>query len=138
MGTPRRFQRPQTKPATATVPHDRYMQLLEGIHSYADAEELLALGIQVSGTRTEALKLLAAHLVWFRHMSPENAADFLTDWAMNSRHNSKDIAQDMARGTNQVAKQIENMCRWYAEIKTTTQTKTQRANSCSLRWNWMQ
>ena len=75
LGTPRRLQQTETKPAPATGPQDRYLQLLEGIHSQADAEELLALGIQLSGTRTEALKLLAAHLVWFRHMSPEDAAD---------------------------------------------------------------
>jgi hypothetical protein len=122
MGTPRRFQPPQMKPAPATVPQDRYMQLLEGVHSQADAEELLAMGIQVSNTRTEALKLLAAHLVWFRHMPPTDAAEFLIDWAMSPRHNSKDIAQDLERGTNQVAKQIETMCHWYARNKSANTT----------------
>ena len=126
-GIPRRLQRTETKPAPATVPQDRYMQLLEGVHSQADAEELLALGIQVSGTRTQVLNHLAAHLVWFRHMSPEDAAGFLTDWAMTPRHNSKDIAEDLARGTNQVAKQIEGMCNWYARQKATdTPPGTQR------------
>ena len=104
MGTPRHLQQSTPKASTASEPAERYQELLEGIHSQAEAEELLALGIQVSGTRTEALKLLAAHLVWFRQVSPEDAAASLIEWAMNPRHYSKDIAQDLAQGTNLVAK----------------------------------
>jgi hypothetical protein len=60
---------------------------------------------------------LAAHLIWFRHYSTESAIECLTRWAMNSRHQSKDIQQDLARGTHQVEKQIINMCSWYAAKK---------------------
>ena len=112
----------ETKPAPATDPQDRYLQLLGGIHSQADAEDLLSMGIQLPGTRNQVLNHLAAHLVWFRHMSPEDAADFLIEWAMNPRHDSKDIAQDLERGTNHVAKQIETMCHWYARQKSTDAT----------------
>lgn len=122
MGTPRRLQTMAPKASTANTPEARYTQLLQGIHSRAEAEELLAIGIQVSGTRNEALNLLAQHLVWFRQMSPTDAADFLTEWAVNSRHNSKDIAHDLANGTNVVPKQIEAMCHWYARQKSTDTT----------------
>lgn len=87
------------------------------ISSFADAEALFARGIEWEGTRTEILKALAAHLIWFRRLSAGEAAAALITWAMNPRHRSKDIAADLARGTRAVAAQIEAMCRWYAAKK---------------------
>jgi hypothetical protein len=94
---------------------ERYLQLLSaGIQSTAEAQELIQLGILAQGTRTEALKYLAAHLIWFKHQSAELAAETLTAWAMDPRHASKDIAQDLAKGTTIVRTHIRTMCRWYA------------------------
>lgn len=110
----------EVTPALADVP-ERYRELLaRGIHTTGEAEELLALGVRAEGTRTQVLKHLAAHLVWFRHRSADEAAAFLTTWAMDSRHRSKDIAADLAKGTTHVAAQIANMCRWYGARKQTS------------------
>jgi hypothetical protein len=99
---------------------DRYGELLaNGIQSTAEAEELMSLGIRREGTRTEALKLLAVHLIWFRQLPADEAAATLTAWAMDPRHASKDIARDLAHGTSRVAAQIANMCRWYQAKKQT-------------------
>jgi hypothetical protein len=100
-----------------TIDSNHYLSLLDGFHSPADADELLALGIRIQGTRTKALNLLAAHLVWFRHQSSADAAEFLSEWAMSPRHWSKDIARDLMDGTNIVTKQIQAMCSWYEAHK---------------------
>ena len=92
-----------------------------GIRSRADADALFARGIQTEGTRNQVLNQLAAHLIWFRHQSAEDAAAILTDWAMNPRHRSKDIAADLARGTRKVPAQVTRMCRWYETQKKSTQ-----------------
>ena len=102
---------------------DRYDELLQGgITSADDAQELMGLGIRKTGTRTEVLLLLALHLVWFRRLPAAEAAEQLTQWAMDSRHNSKDIAEDLARGRRVVGRQIEAMCRWAADKDQNTHT----------------
>jgi hypothetical protein len=78
--------------------------------------------ILIPGNRTKVLNLLAAHLVWFKHLPAPDAAQLLTDWAMNPRHASKDIAADLANGTDKVAKQISRMCGWYEDQKTSSPT----------------
>jgi len=120
MGQPKHARLPQSSPLLEInpLPRQRYLQLLDGIHSLADAQELLDLGILGDGTRTKALKLLAAHLIWFKGLTAEDAAQFLTEWAMSSRHLSKDIAADLANGTSVVAKHIRTMCHWYGAKKT--------------------
>jgi hypothetical protein len=116
-------RRPERRPREACFPGqdvDRYVQLIEDpITSFADAEELFDLGILLVGTRTAALKRLAAHLIWFRHQSAEEATETLARWARDPRHQSKDIQDDLARGTDLVAKQIAFICRWYARNKRT-------------------
>jgi hypothetical protein len=92
---------------------ERYIALLQSINSPQEAEELISLGIRLPGTRTEALKHLAAHLVWVKKKTPEDAAHFLTAWVMNPRHESKDVAHDLKTGSTSVADQIHRMCRWY-------------------------
>jgi hypothetical protein len=84
-----------------------------GIRSVADAEALFAAGIRQTGTRNQILNLLTAHLVWFRGCSADAAATNLITWTTDPRHVSKDIREDVARGTRFVANQIERMCRWY-------------------------
>lgn len=111
----------QVRSRTASSPEedlDRYIQLIENpITSFADAEELFNLGILVPGTRTAALNRLAAHFIWFRHLSAEEATEALTGWALDPRHRSKDIQADLDDGTDKVAKQIACMCLWYERTK---------------------
>lgn len=78
---------------------------------------MFRLGILETGTRTSALKQLAAHFIWGLHETAEEAAEILTTWALDPRHESKDIREDLARGTNKVAEHIQDMCRWYARKK---------------------
>jgi hypothetical protein len=111
---------PNTEPVLGPTKADkasteRYLVLLEGIHSPQEAEELMSLGIRVPGTRTEDLKHLAAHLIWVRKKTPEEAAQILTTWVMNPRHESKDVAHDLETGSTSVADQINRMCRWYKD-----------------------
>lgn len=87
--------------------------------TFEDAKELITLGIRLPGHRTETLKILAEHLIWIKHESEQDATDFLTAWANNPVHESKDIKDDLANGTNKVARQIASLCRWYAERKKT-------------------
>ncbi len=94
---------------------DLYRRLVNvGCTSLHEAEELFRLGILETGTRNSALKQLAAHFIWILHKTAEEASEILTNWALDPRHESKDIRDDLARGTNKVAKQIQQMCRWYA------------------------
>lgn len=98
----------------------RYRSLLEEIRCSTDAEELMSLGILLPGTRTKVLNHLAAHLIWFRHLSAADATKELTEWALNKRHNSKDIQEDLACGTDAVARHIARICGWHARHKTTS------------------
>lgn len=116
-GIPRRYRQEnalQQLPAQQALA--RYDELLNrGPKSLAEADELLALGIRRPGTRTETLKHLAAHLVWFRQLSADDAITTLTTWALDPRHDSKDIRDDLADGTIIVTDHIDRMCRWYAD-----------------------
>jgi hypothetical protein len=100
------------------APADRYRQLLQdGVHTLGEAEELLRVGIRLKATRNTVLKILAAHLIWFRHLPEEEAAEFLTRWALDRRHESEDIRHDLDHGSSRVSDQIRYLCRWYAREK---------------------
>ena len=72
---------------------------------------------------------LAAHLIWFKGLTAEDGTDFLIEWAMDPRHASKDIADDLANGTDKVAKHIANMCIWHeARKKTPNLTPMENVN----------
>ena len=93
---------------------ERYQTLISrGIQTFREADELLELGILLPGTRNAVLNMLAAHLIWFRNDSARRAADFLTRWSMDRRHQSVDIRSDLDLGTSRVATQITAMCAWY-------------------------
>jgi len=99
---------------------DRYRSLIErGVQTFREAEELLELGILLTGTRNAALNELAAHMVWFRNFSASQAAEFLTRWSIDRRHTSVDIRSDLDHGTSRVGTQISYMCAWYADRKRT-------------------
>lgn len=113
-GIPKRFRSADPSAHPGARFHDLMRQ---DKLSFQDAEGLLSLGIRLRGYRTKVLKALAAHLIWFRHLPHEEAAQLLTTWAYNPilRHDSTDIQADLARGTRRVARQLTQMCRWYAE-----------------------
>lgn len=127
IGVPRRHET-QTV-ADGPAANSRYLELIQAIKCKADADQLLASGIQLPGTRTQALKQLAAHLIWFRGMTSDDATTFLSGWAMSPRHASKDIADDLAHGTAAVAKHIATMCRWYEAKKATSGNPTTDADN---------
>ncbi len=113
-GVPRRYQDLTTSTQSTSRDVPRYLQLVEdGPHSVAVVNELLELGIRVPGTRVAALKVLVAHHIFIRGQSAKEAAKTLTDWALNERHESRDIQRDLATGTTVVAKDIERLCQWY-------------------------
>lgn len=102
-----------------------YAELISGhVNSTDVPQRLLEMGIQAEGSRNQVLNILAAHLIWFQHKSAEEASSFLSDWALNPRHNSVDIQHDLAYGKNRVSKQIENMCCWYEKNRRSNQTPT--------------
>jgi hypothetical protein len=110
---------PMPNTATAATEHGctdadtRYLALIQaGPKSRAEAEELFALGIRVAGTRNETLKILAEHLVWFRGLTGQQAAEQLIAWAYDRRHRSEEIHRDMDRGTDRVARRIAHLCQW--------------------------
>jgi len=117
MGLPRRHrQESDVQQLTAQQANERFLQIIEqGPQSAVEAETLLALGIRLPGKRTETLRHLAAHFIWVRGLATEAAAVELTAWAMDRRHNSKDIQEDLDRGTDVVAQHIARMCRSYAQ-----------------------
>ena len=97
---------------------ERFLDLVErGPKSTAEAQELFDSGILLPGTRTEVLKHLAIHLVWFQNLSAQEATERLTQWAMDIRHQSKDIAEDLAQGTAKVAVQIKYLCLWCERVR---------------------
>lgn len=103
--------------STITNPDtNRYHHLVEHRPKSArEAEELLAAGIRCDGTRTKGLLRLAIHLIWHRHLPEDTAREQLTAWAMDPRHDSKDIQKDRARGTNKVPVHIKRLCIWVAK-----------------------
>jgi hypothetical protein len=111
-GIPKRFQNPGNTIA-ATVGETG--SSVAKPKSWADAEKLLRDGITQLGTRTAVLNHLAAHLIFTRGLASDAAAMFLTEWAMNPRHVSADIREDLRRGTSKVANQIRSLCTWYAK-----------------------
>jgi hypothetical protein len=123
---PSNDEEPSVKKAPPAIA--RYRELIgRGLQSRAEAEELTKMGILLPGTRTAALKQLAAHWIWFRRASPEETAEILTDWAMSPRHASKDIAHDLTHGTTKVPRQIDSMCRWYELNKTAPDVASARS-----------
>jgi hypothetical protein len=125
---------PQPKPTTKQprlgVPKSRSTNSSpkhnDRVQSFTDAQALLERGITETGTRIRILKQLAAHLIWFRGYSAEEATAYLTTWAMNPRQASTDIQADLAHGTHVVANQIKAMCRWYEARNRNKYTPTRR------------
>ena len=120
LGLPRgrRDELRSSRPDQSNV--DYYLRLVNaGCSSTDEAQDLIEMGIRVEGTRTLALKQLAAHLIWFLGYSADQAAEALATWALDDRHRSKDIQADLAAGTSKVKTQVVGMCRWYAKEKGT-------------------
>ncbi len=88
-------------PSFIDIPAEQYSDIVRnGPRSQEESELLWRAGIQTLGTRTQVLNHLAARLIWFKHLSPDQAAKSLTQWAMNPRHQSRDIQTDLREGTD--------------------------------------
>ncbi|MFN0021061.1 MAG: hypothetical protein ACKVP0_22610 [Pirellulaceae bacterium] len=78
------------------------------------------------------LLALAEHFIFIRGQTAAVTAEFLTRWALNPRHVSKDIHNDLVRGTDVVAKEIHRMCAWFA-AKRDPQKRPRTAEDSSCR-----
>lgn len=137
LGLPKHLRLPQKEGQDAqpapNAETGRYQQFLDdGVHSIGEAEELFRMGILLRGTRNSVLKMLAAHLIWFRHLAEEKATEFLTRWALDRRHNSKDIKYDLDHGTSRVADQIRYLCRWCVRKKKSMPTASRSVEEHAL------
>lgn len=113
IGLPKRFRLTAPAPVPGQDPASRYAALQrDGVRSTQDADELWQLGIQTYGSRLWALKQLAMHLVWFKRLPAAEAAEKLTEWAMNPRHQSRTIQADLATGKGETARQVRELCAW--------------------------
>ncbi len=105
---------------------DHYLRIIQNRpQSREEAKILWKAGIQIFGTRTQILKHLAAHLIWFKNVSSDQAAKLLTQWAMDPRHQSRDIQSDLRDGTAKVTGQIAEICRWHGERKASPNLQVQ-------------
>ncbi len=97
----------------------RYHELLaRGIRNTKEAEELIQLGIQAAGTRVEATKHIACHLIFARKMGEQDATEFLVEWVYRTgRDFSKDVAADLAGGTRSVEEQTRDIVAWYELLR---------------------
>ncbi len=127
MGLPRRFRDTASLSSATTTPvpdtdatdaTKRFLELVEhGPQSFAEAEELMELGILLPGYRHAVLNYLATHLVLVRGLSADEATEILTTWALDARHQSKDIQADLQHGGAKVAQNIADLCRNYARYR---------------------
>jgi hypothetical protein len=80
-----------------------------------EIDDLWQRGITAEGTRLEATKNLAWHLIFVRGLGEEEAAEELIRWAYRTgKYTSKDVRSDLERGTRRVAEQTKNIVAWYA------------------------
>ncbi len=101
--------------APSTSANDRYRELLiRGVRTTNEAEEFMQLGIQAAGTRVEATKHIAWHLIFAQRMGEQEAADFLVEWVYRTGHaSSQDVRADLAGGIRRVEAQTRDIVAWY-------------------------
>lgn len=85
---------------------DRYRELLSRpFANTSEAAELWELGICAEGTRIEATRRMAWHLLVVRRLPDVEAADKLVEWVYQTGQlTSKDVRNDLANGTRKVEK----------------------------------
>jgi hypothetical protein len=95
----------------------RYLQLLATpFNNTSQAQDLWNLGICCEGTRIEATKRLAWHMLFVRRLTEEVVASELVQWVYETgKTTSCDVRNDLANKTRSVEKQIKEYVRWLAE-----------------------
>lgn len=95
---------------------DRYRELVSRpVSGPGEATELWNLGICEVGTRVEATKRMAWHLLFARNLSAQGTADLLVDWVYTTGHEtSADVQNDQLRATRKVEEQTRQIVHWMA------------------------
>lgn len=98
---------PKSRSNSSSSPlKDRYKELLSRpFANSSEAVELWNLGICAEGTRVEATRRMAWHLLFARQICVVEAADKLVEWVYQTgQQTSKDVRDDLANGTRKVEK----------------------------------
>lgn len=116
LGIPRRSQSMSRTTGSKDGSETRYQELLyQPWANPSAAQELWNLGIRLPGTRVEATKRLAWHLVHIRRLPLPQAESELSCWVYETGAKySKDVRGDIAAGTRQVERQTRDIVRWCA------------------------
>lgn len=116
LGIPRRSQSLSRTTGSKDESETRYQELLyQPWANPSAAQELWNLGIRLPGTRVEATKRLAWHLVHIRRLPLPQAESELSCWVYETGAKySKDVREDIAAGTRQVERQTRDIVRWCA------------------------
>lgn len=103
----------------------RYLELIgQACSAPAAAMELWDLGIRAEGTRIEATKRLAWHLLFVKRLTTEDAAGQLVRWVYETgRTTSVDVGADLSAGTRKVEKETRALIAWMAEKHVHERTK---------------
>ncbi len=120
LGIPKRLRTTQPNPADQSK--DRYRELLSRpITNPSEATELWNMGICAEGTRIEATKRLAWHLLFVRRLPLKEAANKLVEWVYETGcQTSADVRADKSRGTRNVEEQTRQLVQWMVDNHTAT------------------
>ena len=101
---------------------DRYQELLSRpFTNAAEAAELWGLGICSEGTRNEATKRMAWHLLFVRRLPLIEATKLLVEWVYETgSQTSADVRKDCTNGTRNVEDQTRKLVEWMVDNHTTT------------------
>lgn len=103
-------------------PKDRYTELLSRpFTNPSEATELWDMGICAEGTRIEATKRLAWHLLFVRRLPLKEAANKLVEWVYETgSQTSVDVRADKSRGTRSVEEETRQIVQWMVDNHTAT------------------
>ncbi len=105
----------------------RYTELLSRpFANSSEATELWNLGICSAGTRIEATKRLAWHLLFVRRLSNMEAANKLVHWVYETgSETSSDVVTDNRNGTREVEEETRNIVQWMVANHISTEAPEQ-------------
>ena len=120
LGIPKRQR--TTQPNQANQSKDRYRELLSRpFTNPSEATELWNMGICAEGTRNEATKRLAWHLLFARRLPLKEVANKLVEWVYETgSQTSADVRADKNRGTRKVEEETRQIVQWMVDNHTAT------------------
>ncbi|QDT67929.1 hypothetical protein MalM25_08380 [Planctomycetes bacterium MalM25] len=93
--------------------------LVRAPRSRAEAKRMIEEGIPGPGTRVTVTKHIAWHLIKVKDCSATEAIRFLNEWVYATGEGvSKDVDEDLRRGTRRVADQNADIVRWTMDAET--------------------